>query len=68
MQFLTTLNLSLDKLLLNKWKMLGYRRKVKYWDKGIVPVYLGFERTANQNKTSFINKAVQEIHNKTCVK
>ena len=48
--------------------MLDKERKVKYWDKGIVPVYLGFERTANQNKTSFINKAVQEIHNKTCVK
>ena len=46
--------------------MLDNRRKVKYWDKGIVPVY--FERAANQNKTSFINKAVEEIQRKTCVK
>ena len=48
--------------------MLDKGRKVKYWDKGIVPVYFGFERAANQNKTSFINKAVEEIHSKTCVK
>ena len=48
--------------------MLDNRMKVKYWDKGIVPVYFGFERAANQNKTSFINKAIQEIHSKTCVR
>ena len=42
--------------------------KVKYWDKGIVPVYFGFDSAANQNKTSFINKAIQEIHSKTCVR
>ena len=28
----------------------------------------GFDRAANQNKTSFFNKVVQEIHSKTCVK
>ena len=49
--------------------MLDNRRiKVKYWDEGIVPIYFGFERAANRNKTSFINKVVQEIHKKTCVK
>ena len=49
-------------------KMLDKERKVKYWDKGIVPVYFGFEQAADQNKTSFINKAMQEIHSKTCVR
>ena len=48
--------------------MLENRRKVKYWDKGIVSVYFGFEHAANQNKTSFIKKAIQEIHDKTCVR
>ena len=48
--------------------MLDKRWKVKYWDKGIVPVYFGFDRAANQNKTYFIKKAIQEIHDKTCVR
>ena len=47
--------------------MLDRRWKVKYWDKGVVPVFFGFD-LANQNKTSFVNKAIQEIHDKTCVK
>jgi hypothetical protein len=42
--------------------------KVKYWDEGIVPVYFGFDRAANQTKTSQLFKAIQEIQNKTCVK
>ena len=48
--------------------MLDKRWKVKYWDNGIVPVYFGFDHAANQNKTLFIKKAIQEIHNKTCVR
>ena len=48
--------------------MVGKRRKVKYWDKGIVPVYFGFDSAANQNKTFFIKKAIEEIQKKTCVR
>ena len=43
-------------------------RAVKYWDEGIVPVYFGFDRAANQNTSSNVVKALLEIQKKTCVK